>query len=68
MDEAPEEDVLQLPVDIDPEAPEADLLEQSEVVEVRQGLTDLSSDSEAPEADALEQAEVVIRADPDQEH
>jgi hypothetical protein len=67
MDEAPEDDPLALIVVTDPEAPAADLLEQSEVVEVRQTMDPLSTDPEAPEADAMDQAEIVIGADPEQE-
>ncbi|MCA1696245.1 MAG: hypothetical protein LC749_16845, partial [Actinobacteria bacterium] len=67
MDEVPEEDPFELLTVSDPEAPEADTLEQSEVVEVRQALDGISADPEAPEADALDQSEVVIGMDPEQE-
>jgi hypothetical protein len=44
----------------DPEAPEADALEQAQVVGEPVGLVSPpTSDPEAPEADALEQAEAV---------
>ncbi|MEY2476622.1 MAG: hypothetical protein QOG87_1937 [Actinomycetota bacterium] len=44
----------------DPEAPEADALEQAKTVDEPVGLVSPpTSDPEAPEADALEQAEAV---------
>lgn len=44
----------------DPEAPEADALEQSQPIDEPQGLTSPpTEDPEAPEADALEQAQSV---------
>jgi len=66
MDELPDGDEPD-PLTTDPEAPEADALEQSELVEVRQALDPLSRDPEAPEADALDQAEIVIDVDQDDE-
>ena len=51
----------------DPEAPEADALEQSQPVDEPVGLVSPpTSDPEAPEADALEQAESVP-LDPEEE-
>jgi hypothetical protein len=51
----------------DPEAPEADALEQSTPVDEPVGLVSPpTSDPEAPEADALEQAESVP-LDPEEE-
>ena len=44
----------------DPEAPEADALEQAQPVDEPVGLTSSpTSDPEAPEADALEQAQSI---------
>lgn len=44
----------------DPEAPQADALEQSQPVDEPVGLTSSpTSDPEAPEADALEQAQSI---------
>jgi hypothetical protein len=51
----------------DPEAPEADALEQSQPVDEPVGLaTPVTSDPETPEADALEQAQTVP-VDPEEE-
>jgi hypothetical protein len=51
----------------DPEAPEADVLEQSQPIDEPVGLVNPpTSDPEAPEADALEQAETVP-VDPEEE-
>lgn len=51
----------------DPEAPEADALEQAQAVhEPVGGATSPTSDPEAPEADALEQTESVP-VDPEEE-
>jgi hypothetical protein len=47
-------------VTTDPEAPEADALEQSQPIDEPVGLADTpTADPEAPEADALEQAQSI---------
>ena len=47
-------------IPVDPEAPEADALEQSQPVDEPVGaVTSPTADPEAPEADALEQAQTV---------
>jgi hypothetical protein len=48
-----------MPTD-DPEAPEADALEQDQVVEEHERRVPPSADPEAPEADALEQSTEVL--------
>ena len=51
----------------DPEAPEADALEQAQPIDEPVGpVSSPTSDPEAPEADALEQAETVP-IDPEEE-
>ena len=47
----------------DPEAPEADALEQDQVVEEHGRRGPRSTDPEAPEADALDQADEVLGED-----